>query len=227
MEDMTSKPCLKCCLKHLAAAIVELKELESGYWGGVEEIQALGDLDLAARHLLTIDPKLSDLIRKQRIDIFDALRKVMPYHFTSLQNIWQSVNKLAVNGGVIPAATQKGVINKTYEQITQQIGLKDLSKPCGCGAKSKAITATVASSSSLSSSSVVAQATPVVNVVPMPLKIDYGIVISQKAGLIRHHPELAPLYAKAEAAIRINPKPRQANFEHAYAAIVEKVKALK
>ena len=55
--------------------------------------------------------------------------------------------------------------------------------------------------------------------------LDWKYAMNSKVDILVKHPELKKLYAKAEAAIKLNPQPRQANFEHAYAAIVEKVKA--
>ncbi len=97
MKDVNGQPllrrinhhdCRDCARKHLSSAIVELGELQRGYWGTDHEIYAMGNLNEACEHIQTLLPEAADALRLLRVDIFDAAKRVEPRHISEAIRVY-------------------------------------------------------------------------------------------------------------------------------------------
>ncbi len=94
MRRMNRHDCWDCAKKHLASAIVELGELQRGYWGTDHEIYAMGNLNEASEHLYSLAPELANVMRGLRIDIFTKTKAVEARHIELAKSIYWRISTL-------------------------------------------------------------------------------------------------------------------------------------
>jgi len=84
-ETLETMHCIQCCAKHLGAAKVLLSESLQGY--PENYFTAIGNLSLAADHVVMKFPGLAALIRDIRLQLEDdaSFRIVIPWRFIFIQ----------------------------------------------------------------------------------------------------------------------------------------------
>ncbi len=96
-RNINTEHCIKCTMKHLAAAIVEMGELRKGYWNTDHEIYCAGNLNEASEQIDAYSNKTAMTIRGIRIDIFETKKEVTEQHIQDAKDIFWDVKEMLKN----------------------------------------------------------------------------------------------------------------------------------
>jgi len=115
--------CLDCTLKHLSSAIVEMGELQKGWWNTYHEIFCMGNLAEASEQIAGFSLEIANKLRELRRDIFEISKAVTSKHIEDGKAIYWEVK--AIKTG--QKRDDKAIMHdKTSNVIVH--------KPCGgCG----------------------------------------------------------------------------------------------
>ncbi len=120
MDRVNKDDCVSCTLKHLSAAIVEMGELQKGYWDTDHEIYCEGNLNEASEQIAGIDLRLANQLRALRVNVFNDRAGIKPSHIKICKQLFWQVKKYL----------------KDEKTIIHTSATPKKPKPCNCG-KSK------------------------------------------------------------------------------------------
>jgi hypothetical protein len=142
LKIINTHGCVKCTMKHLASAIVEMGELRKGYWNTDHEIFCMGNLAEASEQIDEYSNDIAMELRSLRIDIFETQKLVNEDHLKIAKELFWKIKKIAEPDVVIkeskPVKVAKNMQNHYRSaQAQAQLDVKEGVKPSGCGCKKR------------------------------------------------------------------------------------------
>ena len=93
-KRINTHDCVDCALKHLAAAIVEMGELQRGYWNTDHEIYCEGNLNEACEQIAGYAPDIADKLRNLRANIFNDRKGITIGHINISKGIYWEIRRI-------------------------------------------------------------------------------------------------------------------------------------
>jgi hypothetical protein len=126
-ERINTHDCVDCALKHLSAAVVEMGELQRGYWNTDHEIYCEGNLNEACEQIAGYAPEIAEKLRVLRANIFSEREGVKTGHIKICKGIYWEIKRIKY-----PDATPLPAMSIAQSALKSP-SLPD--KPCNCGKK--------------------------------------------------------------------------------------------